>query len=220
MNKTKNSFDNNWEQLVYKKKLQINKYPFDKVISLTNNFLHKSKIKKLRENALELGCGTGNNLNFLKNFGFQKVFGIEGSKSAVKVAKANIKSSNIKIIEGDFINIPFNDKYFKLCLDRGSITHNKKKEIVQILNEVFRCLKKDGIFISFIFSKLDKLYGDKIKKKKRIKVEQELETTFLSFQDVKKLYSKFKVLDITHDIEISKTHKITKAMWVIVAKKK
>ena len=54
----------------------------------------------------------------------------------------------------------------------------------------------------------------------RIKVEQELETTFLSFQDVKKLYSKFKVLDITHDIEISKTHKITKAMWVIVAKKK
>ena len=37
------SFDYKWEQKIYKKKLHINKYPFDQVVSLTNKFFKKKK---------------------------------------------------------------------------------------------------------------------------------------------------------------------------------
>ena len=214
------SFDYKWEQKIYKKKLHINKYPFDQVVSLTNKFFKKQKIKNKNEFALELGCGSGNNLNFLREFGFRKVFGIDGSKTAVAIAKKFIYKSNIKISNSDFIKIPFKNNFFKLCLDRGSITHNKKENIIKILGEVNRCLKKNGLFFSIIFSKADQLYKDKINKKKIIKVEQDLETTFLSLNEVKKIYSMFKIVYLVHELRINKIDNIKKAMWIVVGKKK
>lgn len=214
------SFDYKWEQKIYKKKLHINKYPFDQVVSLTNKFFKKQKIKNKNEFALELGCGSGNNLNFLREFGFRKVFGIDGSKTAVAIAKKFIYKSNIKISNSDFIKIPFKNNFFKLCLDRGSITHNKKENIIKILGEVNRCLKKNGFFFSIIFSKADQLYKDKINQKKIIKVEQDLETTFLSLNEVKKIYSMFKIVYLVHEIKINKINNIKKAMWIVVGKKK
>lgn len=214
------SFDYKWEQKVYKKKLQINRYPFDKVVSLTNEFFNKKKIKNKNEFALELGCGTGNNLNFLREFGFRKVFGIEGSKTAVAIAKKFIYKSNIKIYNHDFIKIPFKDNFFKLCLDRGSITHNKKENIIKILGETNRCLKKNGFFFSFIFSKADQLYKDKIKAKKITKVEQDLQTTFLSLNEVKKIYSIFNIVYLAHEINVNKIKNSKNAMWIVVGKKK
>ena len=213
------SFDYKWEQKIYKKKLHINKYPFDQVVSLTNKFFKKKKIKNKNEYALELGCGSGNNLNFLREFGFRKVFGIDGSKTAVAIAKKFIYKSNIKISNSDFIKIPFKNNFFNLCLDRGSITHNKKENIIKILDEVYRCLKKNGFFFSIIFSKADQLYKDKINRKKIIKVEQDLETTFLSLNEVKKIYSMFKIVYLVHEIKINKIKNIKKAMWIVVGKK-
>ena len=213
------SFDYKWEQKIYKKKLHINKYPFDQVVSLTNKFFKKKKIKNKNVFALELGCGSGNNLNFLREFGFRKVFGIDGSKTAVAIAKKFIYKSNIKISNSDFIKIPFKNNFFKLCLDRGSITHNKKENIIKILGEVNRCLKKNGFFFSIIFSKADQLYKDKINRKKIIKVEQDLETTFLSLNEVKKIYSMFKIVYLVHEIKINKIKNIKKAMWIVVGKK-
>ena len=214
------SFDYKWEQKIYKKKLHINKYPFDQVVSLTNKFFKKKKIKNKNEFALELGCGSGNNLNFLREFGFRKVFGSDGSKTAVAIAKKFIYKSNIKISNSDFIKIPFKNNFFKLCLDRGSITHNKKENIIKILGEVNRCLKKNGLFFSIIFSKADQLYKDKINRKKIIKVEQDLETTFLSLNEVKKIYSMFKIVYLVHEIKLNKIKNIKKAMWIVVGKKK
>lgn len=216
----KKSFDYKWERKVYKKKLQINKYPFDQVISLTNKFFDQKKIRNDNEFALELGCGSGNNLKFLKEFGFRKVFGIDGSKTAVAIAKKFTYKSNIKINTCDFIKIPFKNNFFKFCLDRGSITHNKKENIIKILGEVNRCLKKNGFFFSFIFSKADQLYKDKIKERKITKVEQDLETTFLSFNEVKKIYSKFKIVYLVHEIKTNKINNTNKAMWIVVGKKK
>lgn len=215
----KKSFDHKWENKIYKKKLHVNKYPFDQVVSLAHRFLDKKKIKINKEIALELGCGTGNNLMFLKNYGFSKVYGIDGSKTAVTMSKKFTNKPGIKISKSDFITIPFKNNFFKLCLDRGSITHNKKSDIIKILNEVNRCLKKNGFFFSFIFSKTDQLYKDKIKKRKK-SIEQKLQTTFLSLSEVKNIYSLFDIIDLTHEVKINKIKKIKKAMWIIVAKKK
>ena len=97
---------------------------------------------------------------------------------------------------------------------------NKKENIIKILGEVNRCLKKNGFFFSIIFSKADQLYKDKINKKKIIKVEQDLETTFLSLNEVKKIYSMFKIVYLVHELRINKIDNIKKAMWIVVGKKK
>ena len=70
---------------IYKKGKQIIKYTFDIVVSNVNTLFKNKKVLKLK--ALELGCGTGNNLKFFIDFGFKHVTGIDGSKSAIKEAK-------------------------------------------------------------------------------------------------------------------------------------
>ena len=48
------SFDINWEEKVYKKKKQINKYPFDWVVSSVSKYINKKKknIACIRTNSL------------------------------------------------------------------------------------------------------------------------------------------------------------------------
>ena len=118
-------FDKSWEKKIYKKNKQMNDYPYDWVVSTTNKFLKKRK----KLNALEIGSGTGNNLNFLKAFGFNKIVGIEGSKSACDYARKKFKKDkSIKILNLDFNKYSYDEK-FNLILDRGSLTHNKINDI-------------------------------------------------------------------------------------------
>ena len=69
------TFDINWENKIYKKNRQTNDFPFDWVVSSVNKYIPKRK----KNIAVELGCGTGNNLEFLSNYGYSKTIGIDGS---------------------------------------------------------------------------------------------------------------------------------------------
>ena len=102
-------FDKNWENEIYKNKKQINKYPFDWVVSSTNR--HIKKKKKLE--GLEIGCGVGNNIPFLLKYGFNKIYGVEGSESACKILKKKfIKNQSVSIINKDFNKYKYKKKYF------------------------------------------------------------------------------------------------------------
>ncbi len=87
------SFDKKWESQIYKKKRQINKYPFHNLVAAINRLYKNKKINNL--NVLDLGCGTGNNLKFLIDFGFEKVTGVDGSRSAILIAKKFVNSKNV-----------------------------------------------------------------------------------------------------------------------------
>ncbi|MDB3920278.1 class I SAM-dependent methyltransferase, partial [Candidatus Pelagibacter sp.] len=144
------SFDLAWEKHIYKKNLQINRYPFDWVVSSVVKYIDRKKIKKFK--AVDLGCGTGNNLEFLAEIGFKEIIGIDGSQSAINFAKQKFsKKKKIKLIQGDFSKVIFDKKDF--FLDRGSITHNKKKIITKLLKNIYKSLNKEGYFFSSLFSK-------------------------------------------------------------------
>lgn len=139
------------------KKRQLNNYPFDWVVSSVIKYIPKNK-KNL---AVELGCGAGNNLEFLSDQGYSKIIGVEGSKSAVQYAKKKIKKKNIEIIQSDFKEIFFEN--VDLFLDRGSLTHNKKKDINIVLSNIISQLNIGGFFYPQCFVKVT-MY---IKKKKQ-----------------------------------------------------
>ena len=174
-----------------------NKYPDTDVVSfIMRNFGNvddKSKIE-----ILELGCGWGNNLSFLKNEGFN-YSGIDFAKPAVDYCKTLFSN----VIKGDISSMPYEDNSFKCIIDRMSIQHNTIEDIELILNEVFRTLKDGGLFFSISTAEAD--YG--------------LITTFLSKEKLQLMLSKHtNEIEITEVIKKSKGEIISKSN-VLIAKK-
>tara|TARA_B110000444_G_scaffold257296_1_gene295414 strand:+ start:153 stop:794 length:642 start_codon:yes stop_codon:yes gene_type:complete len=211
-------FDLNWEKEVYSKKKQINEYPFEWVVASTKNHIKNYKDKKV----IEMGSGTGNNIHFFDKLGFKEIVGVEGSKSAVKIAnKRFIKRKNVQIILDDFLNSNYPKNYYDLCVDRGSITHNNKKDILKIINNVNYFLKPGGYFFTSLFSIDHYAYSrKKFFFKKEIDSKKGVITSFFSEKEIKKYFKKFKFVSIVCEkkYEIKKKNK-KDCWWYLILKK-
>jgi ubiquinone/menaquinone biosynthesis C-methylase UbiE len=164
-----NNFDSAWEEVRMQGK-NLNKYPYGDLISVFFNSL--KYIKHKPNNVLEVGCGGGNNLWFIGELGY-KVFGIDGSETAVKVAKKICKQRQVKvdIRHAYFEDLPFDDNSMDIVIDRESIYCGTKESIYNSLQEVARVLKRGGVFITFRFNDKNptlkllensKIFGDKL----------------------------------------------------------
>jgi ubiquinone/menaquinone biosynthesis C-methylase UbiE len=216
------TFDKNWDLDIYKKRKQINKHPYDKIVSSINRYFNKKKSSVKKLTALDLGCGTGNNTKFLCEYGFRKVIGIDGSRSAIKFAKRFLKKNkNCELFVGDFNNLNFIDRSIGACIDRGSITHNSKKNIDSIILEVYRILKRNSIFISCLFSKDHYAYQKKknLFFKKETGAKSGLVTSFFDKNEIKKLFKNFKTEIIIHEINFDIITNKKSSMWFVVVKK-
>jgi len=136
-----------WEGQIYAQGQQLNKYPFDNVVSFI--FRHRPRGKTPGETRiLELGCGTGNNLWFAAREGFS-VCGIDFSKSAITFARERFAREGLpgEFIEGDFREIPSADNSFDLAFDRGGLTCAGFSVAREILGVVRRKLRDGGRFL-------------------------------------------------------------------------
>ena len=215
------TFDKKWETEIYIKKKQINKYPYNSIVSEVNKNFKNKKIKS--SCALDLGCGTGNNLKFLINYGFGKVIGIDGSKSAIKEAKIALNSNRCKLICADFNKYDFGKKKYDLIIDRGSLTHNTKKNINKILNKIKIGLNDEGIFISHLFSQKHsefKNYKSKKSFKNRMDVSDGMTANFFSKKNIIKLFKNFNILSLKHAVETEVFSREVSAFWYISVKNK
>ena len=191
-------FSKRWEKS-YKGKKQISVWPWSDLITLVSRYvLNKNKIK----NVLELGSGSGANVRF---FVEKKInyFGIEGSKSAIKIIIKRFPKLKKNIFLGDFTKkIPFKKK-FDLIIDRGSLTHIDHLSLINTLNILKKSLKKNGYLICVDwFSKKDAAWKVKSKCKKNhiitnIKkgnLKNVGTTHFSSFKSIKKITNKWKLV--------------------------
>ena len=87
-----NHFNTVWEDIFSRRDPSF--YPFDNVVTFCLEIT--LKISQGGEiNILEVGCGGGNNLRFAAREGFN-VFGIDGSKRALRIAKQRFADENFK----------------------------------------------------------------------------------------------------------------------------
>ena len=131
----------------------VQRYPWDVVVSFV--FRNTPKDRPPSEiKIMEIGFGTAPNLWFAAREGFQ-VFGVEGSKSAVNLAREKFKSEGLQgdLRVGDFTNLPFENDAFDLIIDRASVVCVGLQGHKQAVAEVHRCLRKGGRF-------LHNVYGD------------------------------------------------------------
>jgi 2-polyprenyl-3-methyl-5-hydroxy-6-metoxy-1,4-benzoquinol methylase len=113
------------------------------------NLIYNKRYKFLKKfksagRLLDVGCGDGLFLNFIKNKGWE-VCGVEPSKLASDFAKNKL---NLKIYNSDLINAHLEESDFDVITMWEVLEHIPN--LNENLKEVCRLLKEDGIFIASV----------------------------------------------------------------------
>ena len=122
------------------------KYPWDHIVSFLLRF-YSNYSGLTKPQLLEVGCGTGNNLLFASNEGFD-VFGIDISPTAIQYSKTLLSEagSDYSLHVGSFLSLPYRDNMFDVVVDRCSLTCVDISEQHTAIKEILRCLKPGGLF--------------------------------------------------------------------------
>ena len=139
------TFDPIWEEKY--RQGHAERYPWDMAVSFVYRYHPRCKPRE-EVRILEIGCGTGNNLWFAAREGFQ-VTGIDGSISAIALAQNRFSEEGLngRFLVGDFTNLPFENQYFDLAIDRGALTCCGFSGAKRAVEEVKRVLQKGGFFL-------------------------------------------------------------------------
>lgn len=158
------------------------------------------------KNVLDIGCGTGNYLIFLKNYGF-RLTGIDSSPTAVEMAK-NILHDNAAVFCQDMFKTKIGKNEFDLIISIAAIYHGHKKQIQELVNKIFEAIVTEGkVFITLPTIKSSNNWNT-FKKSKQIAggtfiplvgPEKGLPHSFYSEQEVLALFSKFTTLQLDID---------------------
>nr|WP_320664431.1 class I SAM-dependent methyltransferase [Prochlorococcus sp. MIT 1223] len=129
-----------------------NEYPSEEIVSfIMRRFSDVKDFSNIE--CLDLGCGWGNNLRFLKDKGFS-YSGVDFSKTAINHCKLNHKNVYCNSVE----DMPFPNESFDVAFDRMCIQHNELSKIPKIFSEVHRVLKSSGVFFSILVEKANYNY--------------------------------------------------------------
>lgn len=93
------------------------------------------------KDVLDIGCGTGRYGKRLNELGLH-VVGIDKSSSQLEQADKIIET-----VQGDAVNLPFDDESFDICTMILMLHHLSDKERIMAFSEVNRVLRNDGVLI-------------------------------------------------------------------------
>ncbi|MBU0469180.1 MAG: class I SAM-dependent methyltransferase [Candidatus Omnitrophica bacterium] len=153
MSENHSSLETFWNDEVYCKGMQLNRYPHDIVVSFV--FYNRPKEKPVGDTKiLEVGCGAGNNMWFTAREGFQ-VTGVDLSPKAIDVAKKRLEEDGLSgdLHIGEFTDLPFESESFDLAIDRAAITCVGITAAKSTIAEIHRVLKPKGKLLFNPYSK-------------------------------------------------------------------
>lgn len=196
------SVKDEWED-IYKSGRQINRYPFDKVIS----FMFKYAPKDMARSSvkfLEMGCGASNNLLAAAKEGF-RVYGFDFSEEAISISKERFKEENLECVldVADFSRMPYEDSTFHMAVARASLSCVSLDGIKQALSELRRVLVPKGVFFLDLYSdrhtsSLSENLGETYIEPTRGALVSNGKISFLSRNQVLELMKPFEILSFTH----------------------
>jgi len=125
------------------------------------NFLHKTLIFpsffsfidiNLAGKALEIGCGIGKTTKLLaEKYSKLMITAIDYDKEQIEKARKNKKLKNVKFQYGDATKLKFKNSSFDYVIETNTFHHIKNYS--KVIKEVYRMLKKNGIFYVMDISK-------------------------------------------------------------------
>jgi len=203
-----------WNKFYLKiNKLFIPEYPDKCVQDFCKYDLNQKKINKI----LDIGCGSGSNLLYLRKKGFD-VYGIDSSSEAIKLLNNKDKSLKKKLFNTSFTQLPFKNNYFEAAISIGVFYYENMDGIKKGIEEMHRVLKKNGIARIYLVSNKDKKYTRNFKEVKR-GWEKNMKLNFLYPGEIKKLFQKFKKIVIGEERFNYMSNDDFNSYWVVTVKK-
>lgn len=124
----------------YRKDKSVLLYPDENLVRLIAKELQRyNSISEVK--AIDIGCGSGRHLSYLKNTGLIDLYGTDNSFNALEICR-NILSDNL--LNCDNRNIPLQDELFDISIAWGSLHYSTKQDIEPMLTEIKRIMKKGG----------------------------------------------------------------------------
>ena len=157
------------------------------------DLINKFNIKSI----LEICSGNGKNILFLSKKNYN-VTGIESEDKYINKSIELINKENLsaKIIKHPIFNkkMPFDNEQFDFIYSYQYLNHNYKESIEFVFNEIYRILKKEGLF-SIKISDIEQfnlkhikedLYEEKDKEFPQIKYKKVANQTFIKLEGEEK----------------------------------
>jgi SAM-dependent methyltransferase len=111
---------------------------------------------KIGLTVLDLGCGNGINLDVLSKWS-DTVYAVDYSCEAIQIVNRNYKV-NASVV--DMRNgLPYKNNEMDIVISDLSLHYFSKEETSQIIKDIIRILKKDGILLARLNSIKDKMHG-------------------------------------------------------------
>jgi len=215
-----------WDELRSKGE-HLTKYPYSSVISFVFRYSPKDRPRNLVK-VLDLGCGIGNHLWFLAREGFD-AYGVDFSEVSINKARELLREFGVtaKLALCDFTKeLPYDNQFFDLVIDRGSITCVSFSDAERVVSEVYRVLKNGGYFLFTPYSKRHGMYKEIGEEDKGFGMVvyngYRLGLCFYGEEDILKLLdnSMWDICEMSEAISSDKIKGKVVASWTVIAKKR
>jgi len=147
---TKESFDYQWREIPEGVSMPSNPEFLNKV---TEYLLEITQIPRdwfAGKEVLDAGCGTGR-WTFAMNRLGANVTSFDQSSGALGAVKELVgKSGNVRIQQGDLLNLPFEDQSFDLVWGFGVPHHTENP--IRVLKHLTRCVKPGGYLFVMLYA--------------------------------------------------------------------
>jgi len=176
----------------------------EEIHPLFKQFLSQSNFEL--KHALDIGCGTGKYLKILQAGGF-KTDGIDSSETAVEMTKKTLGDDSM-ILCVNMFEFDITKNRYDLVISINTIHHGTKQQIQNLINLIYEALVDDGkVFITVPdFKNTNKWNTFKDHEKLAegtfaplIGPEKGLPHSFYKKEEVQKLFSKFRDLQVVLD---------------------
>ncbi|MDP6439645.1 MAG: class I SAM-dependent methyltransferase [Candidatus Brocadiia bacterium] len=110
--------------------------------------------------ALDIGCGLGRHVVLMAASGFE-TYALDSSEYAVEHCRARLDGEGLhaSVVHSDMGALPYPDEFFGFVLCWDVIYHARRQRMVEVLAEVKRILRKDGLLYLTLNSTRNEHYG-------------------------------------------------------------
>ncbi len=148
MNKIKDWYEEAYKELGFKAQ---RKYPNEELLRFLGvNFFDKEGIERNNIKVLEVGCGSCSNLWMIAKESFD-AYGLDLSDESLVLGKKMLDNWHVEadLRQGSFLDLPYEESSFDIVVDVFSMNCVKHDDFLTAISEVYRVLKKGGLFFSY-----------------------------------------------------------------------
>ena len=139
-----------WENH-YTKGKSILTYPDENLVRLLKSFLVRKKgVSGLT--AIDLGCGSGRHLKLLEDLGIRIFYGMDYSINALLLCKEQFSYT---YVQADNKFLPIKNNSFDIVISWGSLHYCEKSCFNNIIEEIYRVIRRGGRFFGTLRSERD-----------------------------------------------------------------